>query len=196
MANSAFSLMVALQKLGVRRTNLGKFPIAGTSPTTLAAGLAALNAAYPAGSNIGCVAVVQYYANGVSGTLLSLTLIATTLAGGAVWFDPTNSAFTGGTTPATITSANAAQVNGNTLNLAAGSTLTIDSSAWPFLSLGLILQVAQTGTATLAFSGTATKENAAGVSAASVTLAASGEYVLTQSPTGSAVFRLSGGGSI
>ena len=98
--------------------------------------------------------------------------------------------------PAAITSANAAQVNGSTLSLAAGATLTLDAGAWPSLGAGLTIQVGQSGSATLAFSGGAVKENSSGTSGSSVTLLASGSYALTQSPTGSPAFRLVGGASL
>lgn len=98
--------------------------------------------------------------------------------------------------PAVLDSSNAAALNGQAVNLAAGGTMTVADSAWALLPQGLAINVGQSGTATLAFSGTATKENASGVSAASVTLAASGVYALLRSPSGSPKFRLSGGASL
>jgi hypothetical protein len=100
------------------------------------------------------------------------------------------------TAPASLTAANAADYNGGTVSLAAGATLTIDGAAWASLPGGLVIQPGQSGSATIAFSGTAVKENAAGTSATSVTLAAGGTYVLTQSPSGASKFRLSGGASL
>lgn len=100
------------------------------------------------------------------------------------------------TAPAVLDASTAAQVNGLPLNLAAGATLTVNDSAWSGLPSGVWINVGQSGSATLAFSGTATKENASGTSATSVTLAASGVYALLPSPTGSPYFRLSGGASV
>ena len=96
--------------------------------------------------------------------------------------------------PATLNASNAGL--SGTVNLAAAGTMTVHDGAWALLPAGLVIQVAQSGSATLAFSGTATKENASGTSASSVTLAASGVYALTQSPTGAAKFRLSGGAAL
>lgn len=98
--------------------------------------------------------------------------------------------------PAALNSGNAATYNGATLSLAAGGTLTVDGGAWAALSAGLVILVGQGGTATLAFSGSAVKENSSGTSATSVSLAAAGVYALTPSPTGSPVFRLSGGAAL
>ena len=98
--------------------------------------------------------------------------------------------------PAVINSSNATTYNNSTVNVASGSTLTIDGSAWAGLTLGLAIQVGQPGSATLAWSGSAIKENASGTSGASYTLVASGIYVLTQSPTGTPIFRLVGGASL
>lgn len=98
--------------------------------------------------------------------------------------------------PATLDSSNASTYNGQSVDLPAGATLTVDGSAWAALPGGLTINVGQGGTATLAFSGSATKENASGTSTASVTLAASGVYVLLRSPSGTPKFRLSGGASL
>jgi hypothetical protein len=95
--------------------------------------------------------------------------------------------------PAAINAANAETFNATTVIVQAGSTLTIDSGAWAALGAGLNIQVGQSGSATLAFTGGAVKENASGTSAANVTLSAAGVYALTQSPSGSAAFRLVGG---
>ena len=100
------------------------------------------------------------------------------------------------TAPATLNATTGAENNGKTLSLAAGATLTVHVGAWSLLSAGIVIQVGQGGSATLAFSGTATKENASGTSASSVTLAASGVYALTQSPSGSPKFRLTGGAAL
>ena len=101
-----------------------------------------------------------------------------------------------GNAPATLNATTAAAYNGATLSLAAAATLTVHDGAWDLLSAGVVIQVGQGGSATLAFSGTATKENASGTSASSVTLAASGVYALTQSPSGSPKFRLTGGAAL
>lgn len=101
-----------------------------------------------------------------------------------------------GNAPATLNATTAAAYNGATMSLAAAATLTVHDGAWDLLSAGVVIQVGQGGSATLAFSGTATKENASGTSASSVTLAACGVYALTQSPSGSPKFRLSGGASL
>ena len=98
--------------------------------------------------------------------------------------------------PATLDASNVATYNGGNVSLAAAGTLTVSDAAWAGLTGGLTINVGQGGSATLAFSGTATKENASGSSASSVTLAASGVYVLLQSPTGTPKFRLSGGASL
>lgn len=101
-----------------------------------------------------------------------------------------------GNAPATIDASNAASVNGATMTLAAGATLTVDAAAWAALTAGIIINVGQSGSATLAFSGGAVKENSSGTSSSSVTLSASGVYALVKSPSGSAKFRLSGGASL
>jgi hypothetical protein len=101
-----------------------------------------------------------------------------------------------GNAPATLNASTGAENNGRTLSLAAGATLTVHDGAWSLLSAGIVIQVGQGGTATLAFSGTATKENGSGTSATSVTLAACGVYALTQSPSGSPKFRLTGGAAL
>lgn len=98
--------------------------------------------------------------------------------------------------PATLDGTNGDRYNGRTVALAAGATLTVTDAAWSLLGAGVVILVAQSGAATLAFSGTATKENATGTSAANVTLVASGMYTLTQSPGGSPKFRLAGGASL
>lgn len=98
--------------------------------------------------------------------------------------------------PATLDGSNVATYNGAQVSLAAAGTLTVSDAAWAGLAGGLTIHVGQGGTATLAFSGTATKENSSGSSATSVTLAASGVYVLLQSPTGTPKFRLTGGASL
>lgn len=101
-----------------------------------------------------------------------------------------------GNAPTTLNASTAAAYNGATLSLAAAATLTVHDGAWALLPAGIVILVGQSGTATLAFSGTATKENASGTSATSVTLDASGVYALVQSPTGSPKFRLTGGASL
>lgn len=98
--------------------------------------------------------------------------------------------------PATLDASNVATYNGQSVSLAAAATLTVSDAAWAGLTGGLTINVGQSGSATLAFSGTATKENSAGTSASSVTLSASGIYVLLQSPTGTPKFRLSGSASL
>lgn len=98
--------------------------------------------------------------------------------------------------PATLDASNVATYNGQSVSLAAGATLTVHDGAWAGLDGGLTIQVGQSGSATLAFSGTATKENASGTSASSVTLSASGVYVITKSPSGTPKLRLSGGASL
>jgi len=98
--------------------------------------------------------------------------------------------------PATLDGSNVATYNGQTVNLASGGTLTVSDAAWAGLTGGLTINVGQSAAATLAFTGTATKENSAGVANTSVTLAASGIYVLVQSPTGTPRFRLSGGATL
>ena len=100
------------------------------------------------------------------------------------------------TAPATLSATNAATYNGATVSLAAGGTLTVADTAWSLLGAGLIIQVGQSGSATLAFSGTAVKENNSGTSSSSVTLSACGVYALTQSSTGSPNFRLTGGAAL
>lgn len=100
------------------------------------------------------------------------------------------------TAPATLSSANILAYNGAAVSLAAAATLTVADTAWAGLAAGLTIQVGQSGTATLAFSGTAVKENASGTSASNVTLLAAGVYALLQSPTGSPNFRLMGGASL
>ena len=99
------------------------------------------------------------------------------------------------TAPATIDSTNITKYNGARVRLAAGATLTIDGSAWDRMGAGLLISIERTGTATLAFSGSALKSNSAGTSGSSVTLAAAGEYALQQGFT-SLQFRLSGGAAI
>lgn len=118
--------------------------------------------------------------SGVSGKLSTLS---------ATISSPTNA-------PSVLDATTASANNGKTIILAAGATMTVNDGAWALLTAGVTIQVGQTGNATLAFSGTAVKENAAGTSASSVVLAACGVYVLTQSPSGSPKFRLSGGSSI
>lgn len=86
--------------------------------------------------------------------------------------------------------------NGITVSLASGATLTVTETAWPFLSSGLVIKVGQSAPATLAFSGGATKENASGTSAESVSLVACGTYTLTQSPSGAPIFHLHGGAAL
>lgn len=98
--------------------------------------------------------------------------------------------------PATLDATTAAALNGKSVDIASGATMTVGDTAWAALSGGLVINVGQSGPATLAFSGTATKENSSGTSATSVTLAASGVYALMQSPTGSPKFRLSGGATL
>ena len=98
--------------------------------------------------------------------------------------------------PATLDSTNAATYAGATVSLAAAATITVAGTAWAGLDAGLIIQVGQSGSATLAFSASAVKENASGTSGASVTLSASGVYVLTKSPSGTPIFRLTGGASL
>jgi len=98
--------------------------------------------------------------------------------------------------PSTLDGSNVATYNGAQVSLAAGGTMTVSDAAWAGLTGALTIHVGQSGTATLAFSGTATKENSSGSSATSVTLAASGVYVLLQSPTGTPKFRLTGGASL
>lgn len=99
------------------------------------------------------------------------------------------------TAPSTL-DGTSATYNGMTLHLAAGATLTIDTGALDVLPAGVAVIVGQSGSATLAFSGAAVKENASGTSATSVTLAASGVYKLTPSPGGADKWRLTGGASI
>lgn len=98
--------------------------------------------------------------------------------------------------PATLNSTNAGYYNGQNVTLAAGATMTIDITAYPLIAQGVTVFNGQSGTSTIAFSGGALKENAAGTSAANVTLGACGVYVITQSPTGSPNFRLVGGASL
>lgn len=95
--------------------------------------------------------------------------------------------------PSAIDDTNASSLNGIPMYLASGNTLTVSGLAWPSLTAGLVIQVGQSGSATLAFDGTAVKENASGTSATSVTLAACGSYALYQSPSGAGKFRLTGG---
>lgn len=97
--------------------------------------------------------------------------------------------------PTSLSATNAASYNGAKLSLAAGATLTVSDAAWPLLTEGLTIVVGQSGSATLAFSGTATKENAAGTSSANFVLAACGVYRLSQGGA-SPRFRLSGGAGL
>jgi len=98
--------------------------------------------------------------------------------------------------PATLDSTNVATYAGATVSLAAAATLTVAGTAWAGLDAGLIIQVRQSGSASLAFSNPAVKENSSGTSGSTVTLAASGVYVLTKSPSGTPIFRLTGGSSL
>lgn len=84
---------------------------------------------------------------------------------------------------------NAAQVD-----VASGSTLTIAAGAAAVLGEGITLRVGQSASATLAFSGGATKQNASGISATSVTLAACGIYALIPGDAAD-TWRLTGGAS-
>lgn len=96
--------------------------------------------------------------------------------------------------PATLDSGGAAY-NGATLHLAAAGTLTVAAGALAVLGGGVAIIVGQSGSATLAFSGGATKENSSGTSSSSVTLLAAGVYALLPSPGGSDKWRLTGGAS-
>ena len=94
--------------------------------------------------------------------------------------------------PVAINAATVATLNGARVRLSAGTTLTVDGGAWAGFGAGIIISVQRTGSATLAFSGGAVKENAAGTSGSSVTLTAAGEYVVQQG-FATPQFRLSGG---
>lgn len=97
--------------------------------------------------------------------------------------------------PAALNASNVSLYNGPTVNLASGATMTVSDSAWAGLTAGLIIVVGQSGSATLAFSGTAVKENGSGTSASSVTLSACGVYALMQGGS-SPNFRLTGSASL
>lgn len=97
--------------------------------------------------------------------------------------------------PATL-DGTSATYNGATLHISAAGTLTVAAGALAVLGGGVTIIVGRSGSATLAFSGGATKENSSGTSASSVTLAASGVYALLPSPGGADQWRLSGGGSL
>lgn len=99
------------------------------------------------------------------------------------------------TAPTTLDYTNVGTYNGDRVKLTAGSTLTISASAYAGLTAGLTISVGQSGTATLAFSNNAAKENSAGTSTTSVTLAAAGEYCL-QKGDSSPNFRLSGSSAL
>lgn len=96
--------------------------------------------------------------------------------------------------PSTLDSGSATY-NGATLHLAAAGTLTVGTGWLAVLPSGVAIIVGQSGSATLAFSGAATKENSSGTSASSVTLVAGGVYAWLPSPSGSDKGRLTGGAS-
>ena len=98
--------------------------------------------------------------------------------------------------PSVLDSTNAPTLNGASLYLASGATMTVADSAWAYLTQGVSIFTGISGTSTVAFSGSAVKEGPSGTSAANVTLQACGMYALTQSPTGSPVYRIGGGPSI
>lgn len=150
--------------------------------------VATLEAAYPAANNQNCLGLV--------GSSAPYTVV--TPSGGswsASGYTPPDT--TAISAPASLNSSNiGTYIGGRPVLVAAASTLEVHDSAYNTMTDAVVLHIAAGGDASLAFTGSATKENASGVSNTTVALAASGVYALIKSQGGYGYFRLTGGASL